>query len=83
MAEDARPNLPLRDLVPASDQAEKADPGDLDSGADRGRLEEAARRTRAKANRYAARYLGDGLQGEEILEHVLQFGHCCRPSRQH
>lgn len=67
MAEDARPDQP--DLDPSRKPEEKAKAEPLDS--DRERLEEAARRTRNKANRYAARHLGDGLQGEEILDDVL------------
>lgn len=68
MAEDARSNPPQA----ANEPPDKADEGGVDGDTERGRLEEAARRTRAKANRYAARLLGDGLEGEEILEDVLQ-----------
>lgn len=70
MAEDARPDLPPPDLAPARKPEQKVNPGT--STSERDRLEEAARRTRGKANRYAARHLGDGLQGEEILDDVLQ-----------
>jgi DNA-directed RNA polymerase specialized sigma24 family protein len=71
MAEDARPDLPQPDPDPAR-QPEGQPELTLVPEAERERLEEAARRTRAKANRYAARHLGDGLQGEEILDDVLQ-----------
>src|SRR5215469_3606714 len=70
MAEDARPEPPQPDLDPAREPEEKVSFGPFDS--ERERLEEAARHTRGKANRYAARHLGDGLQGEEILDDVLQ-----------
>jgi len=85
MAEDARPEPPQPDLGAGEESEEKAEPESLDSATERDRLEEAARRTRGKANRYAARHLGDGLQGEEILDDVLQSaiaaGSCNRIER--
>ncbi|HEV2380777.1 MAG TPA: hypothetical protein VG206_13415 [Terriglobia bacterium] len=49
-------------------------PGGTDSGTQRGarQLHKAARRIRRRVTEYAARYLGDGQRGEEILEDVLQ-----------
>lgn len=67
MAEDARSNLPQPADEPADQTDESAGPD-----SERGRLEEAAGRLRQRVNRYAAQHLGDGLQGEEILDDVLQ-----------
>jgi DNA-directed RNA polymerase specialized sigma24 family protein len=72
MAEHARPDLPEPDSDPTKEPGEKVEPECLNWGSESDRLEEAARRIRAKANRYAAQHLGDGLQGEEILDDVLQ-----------
>jgi DNA-directed RNA polymerase specialized sigma24 family protein len=72
MAEDARTDLPPPNSDPVKEPEEKVEPESLDSEHERERLEEAARRIRDKANRYAARHLGDGVQGEEILDDVLQ-----------
>ena len=72
MAEDARPSLPPPNSDPVKEPEQKIEAESSDLTSERDRLEEAARRTRAKANRYAARHLGDGVQGEEILDDVLQ-----------
>ena len=72
MAEDARPNLPRSDPDSVNEKAEEPGSGPAGSEMDCSRLDEAARRTRAKANRYAAQHLGDGLEGEEILQDVLR-----------
>jgi len=69
---DARPDPPQPDQHAGEQSGERAEPESPDRATERERLEEAARRTREKANRYAARHLGDGLQGEEILDDVLQ-----------
>jgi len=72
MGRDAPENLPLWAWHSANKEHGKTETEALDSGAPCGGLVEAARRTRPTAIRYAARYLGDGLQGEDILEDVLR-----------
>lgn len=72
MGRDARPTLPLWAWGSTNEEPGGAEVANPDAAASRGRLADAAQRIRRQAIRYAARYLGDGLKGEEILEDVLR-----------
>jgi len=72
MGRDARPNLPLWAWDSTNGEPWSIEAANADASASLRPLAEAARRTKQHAIRYAARYLGDGLQGEEILEDVLR-----------
>ena len=71
MGRDARPELPLWAWEARHEEEDCIGP-EKDSAREHGAIAEAAQRLRAWAARYAERYLGDRLQGEEILADVAR-----------